>query len=59
MIAGHSNNEMRVPVFLVIYERYQRLERVFVIIGHEQISLYFLQKFMAYIFAWHGFLARE
>ena len=50
---------MRVPVFLVIYERYQRLERVFVIIGYEQKSLYFLQKFMAYIFAWHGFLARE
>ena len=50
---------MRVPVFLVIYEPYQRLERVSVIIGYECCSLYFLQKFKGYIFALHGSLAGE
>lgn len=50
---------MRVPVFLVIYEPYQRLERLSVIIGYERCSLNFLQKFEGYIFALHGFLAGE
>ena len=50
---------MRVPVFLVIYEPYQRLERLSVIIGYERCSLNFLQKFEGYIFALHGLLAGE